>query len=109
VIFEFNGDEMVLVIIGVVRRVNPTMLKDDGDGVSVDFTPLAGKTNLSTDELLLMKLRTASEAGATQIDLAEPEARALGIALERLESLQTWPPDVLTMSRGIRSRLAAII
>ena len=30
-IFEFNGDEMVLVIIGVVRRVNPTMLKDDGD------------------------------------------------------------------------------
>ena len=61
-IFEFNGDEMVLVIIGVVRRVNPTMLKDDRDGVSVDFTPLAGETNLSTDELLLMKLRTASEA-----------------------------------------------
>ncbi len=108
-IFEINSDEMVLVIIGVVRRVNPTMLKNEPDGVSVDFTPLAGKKNLSTDEQLLMKLRTASESGATQIELAEPEARALGIALERLESLQAWPPDVLTMSRGIRARLAAIV
>lgn len=108
-IFEISGDEMVLVLIGVVRRVNPTMLKNDADGVSVDFTPLAGKRNLSTHEQLLMKLRTASESGATQIELEEPEARALGVALERLESLQTWPPDVLTMSRGIRTRLAAII
>jgi hypothetical protein len=109
VTFEFNGDEIVLIIIGVVRRVNPTMLKDDGDGFSVDFTPLAGKTKLSTDEQLLMKLRTASESGATQVELEEPEARALGIALERLELIQAWPADVLNMSRAIRARLAAIV
>ena len=107
--FEFNGDELVLIIIGLVRRVNPTMLKNDSAGFSVDFTPLAGKTKLSTDEQLLNKLRAASESGATQVELEEPEARSLGVALERLELIQAWPADVLNMSRAIRSRLASIV
>ena len=38
------------------------MLKAEGDGFTVDFTLMIGKEELSSDEQLLVKLRTAAEA-----------------------------------------------
>jgi hypothetical protein len=55
---ELSGDELLLVIIGIVRRINPAMLKAERDGFTVDFTPMEGKEELTSDEQLLMKLKT---------------------------------------------------
>jgi hypothetical protein len=54
---QFTGDEIVLAIIALVRAIDPRMLKSDADGFTVDFTPLEGKKDLSSDEHLLVKLR----------------------------------------------------
>lgn len=105
---DLNGDELVLIIIALVRRVNPTMLKVSGDGFDVDFTPLSGKSPLSAEEQLLIKLREASESNSTQLDLNTAEAQYLTLALQSLESLQSWPQDVITMSRTLRQRLNEI-
>ena len=57
---ELNGDELLLVIIGIVRRINPAMLKAEGDGFTVDFTPMIGKEELTSDEHLLVKIARGS-------------------------------------------------
>jgi hypothetical protein len=108
-VLELTGDELLLIIIGLVRRINPAMLKAEGDGFSVDFSPLAGKADLSSDEQLLVKLRTTAESEAVSIDLNASEARRLGNSLERLDTLQKWPADVLDMSRALRSKLSAVV
>ena len=106
--FELTSDELILAIIGLVRAVNPKMLVADGDGFTLDFTPLVGKEVLSSDEQILVKLRAAAEADSGSMDLDPVEARRIVATLERLETLQQWPADVLTMSRAIRARLVAI-
>jgi hypothetical protein len=108
-ILELSGDELLLVIVGLVRRTNPAMLKAEGDGFTVDFTPMIGKEELSSDEELLVKLRTAAEAGSAYLELDADEARRLDASLERLEKIQKWPMDVLDMSRGLRSKLSTIV
>jgi len=108
-ILEISGDEMLLIIMGLVRKINPAMLKAEGDGFSVDFSPLQGKTELSSDEMLLIKLRTVAESEASTLDIDAAEARQLGASLERLERLQSWPADVLSMSRALRSKLATVV
>src|ERR1039457_4781144 len=108
-ILELNSDEMLLVIISIVRKINPAMLKAEGDGFTVDFTPLQNKTELSSDEQLLVKLRAAAELEAPSVNLDGPEARQLGASLERLERLQKWPADVINMSRELRSNLSSVV
>jgi hypothetical protein len=101
-----TSDELVLTIIALVRRVNPTMLKMSAEGFDVDFTALAGKSPLSADEQLLIRLRESSESESApgQLDLNTAEAHSLSLSLERLEALQSWPQDVLDMSRTLRQR-----
>jgi hypothetical protein len=108
-ILELTSDELLLVIIGLVRKINPAMLKAEGDGFSVDFTPMLGKEEFSNDEELLIKLRTAAEAESASLELDADEARTLSMSLERLEKIQKWPADVLDMSRGLRSKLSTIV
>jgi hypothetical protein len=108
-ILELNSDEMLLVIIGIVRKINPAMLKAEGDGFTVDFTPLQNKSELSSDEQLLVKLRAASESESPSVNLDALEARRLGASLERLERLQKWPADVIDMSRELRSKLSTVV
>ncbi len=108
-ILELNSDELLIVIIGLVRRINPTMLKAEGDGFTVDFSPMVGKEELSSDEELLVKLRTAAESESPSLELDADEARRLSASLERLEKLQKWPADVLDMSRGLRSKLSTVV
>src|ERR1700733_7715929 len=106
---ELNGNELLLVIIGIVRRINPAMLKAEGDGFTVDFTPMIAKEELSSDERLLVKLRAAAEAENASLELDADEARTLRTALERLEKIQKWPADVLDMSRTLRSKLSTVV
>lgn len=106
---ELNSDELLIAIVGLVRRLNPAMLKADGDGFTVDFSPMMGKVELSSDEQLLVKLRTAAEAESSSVELEAEEASRLSASLERLEKLQKWPIDVLDMSRGLRSKLSTVV
>ena len=108
-ILELSGDELLLVIIGLVRKINPAMLKAEGDGFSVDFTPMIGKEMFSSDEELLIKLRTAAEAESASLEVDADEALTLSASLERLEKIQKWPVDVLDMSRALRSKLSTIV
>jgi hypothetical protein len=106
---ELNSDELLIVIIALVRRINPAMLKAEGDGFTVDFSPMMGKEELSSDEQLLVRLRTAAEAESASLELDADEASRLSASLERLEKLQKWPADVLDMSRGLRSKLSTVV
>src|ERR1700685_441957 len=106
---ELNSDELLLVIIGIFRRITPAMLKAEGDGFTVDFTPMIGKEELTSDEQLLVKLRTAAEAENASLELDAVEPRTLSAARERLEKIQKWPADVLDMSRALRSKLSSVV
>jgi len=108
-ILKLTSDELLLIIIGIVRVINPAMLRAEGDGFSVDFTPLVGKKELTSDELLLVKLRAAAESDAVTVELEASEAQRLGSSLERLETLQKWPADVVSMSRALRSKLSTVV
>jgi len=105
--FTFTGDELVLAIIAIVRRVNPRMLKSEADGFSVDFSLLAQKTNYRPDEQLLIKMREASESQASSLEFSPTEAELLASSLGLLEVVQAWPADVVQLSRNMRSRLIA--
>ena len=107
---EFSGDELILALVSLIRATNPAMLQQGPEGFTVDFESLEGKQVLSTDEELLLKFRTALESPAAassySLQLAPAEARQIALSLERVESLQPWPADVLRMSRELRVRLA---
>lgn len=105
--FDFTGDELVLAIIALVRRVNPRMLKSEADGFSVDFSLMASRSSYSPDEQLLLKLREASETQSLSIEFTGTEAESLAASLGLLEVLQAWPADVTSMSRAMRARLVA--
>ncbi len=125
---EFSSDELILALVSIVRAIDPSMLRQGAEGFEVDFQALDAKKEFSPDENLLLKLRAAlegsvgsvpspshltqsevepAEGAATHaLELAAGEARRLVETLERLESLQPWPADVLEMSRSLRARLA---
>jgi predicted ATPase len=102
---------LILTLIGLVRATNPAMLRQTSDGFTVDFESLQGKTELTDDERILNKLRIAFESPVAPgdsghtLELAAAEGERLAVTLERLEKLQSWPADVLTLSRGLRARL----
>jgi hypothetical protein len=108
-ILELSSDELLIIIIGLVRRINPAMLKAEGDGFTVDFSPMMGKEELSSDEQLLVKLRAAAEVESASLELDADETSLLSASLERLEKLQKWPADVSNMSRGLRSKLSTVV
>ncbi len=109
---RFNGDELILALVSLIRATNPAMLRQGPDGFTVDFEGFENKQPLSADDLLLLKFRAALEGGAEatayDLELAAAEGLRLAESLERLESLQQWSPDVLEMSRRLRLRLAGM-
>ncbi len=108
----FNGDELILALVSLIRATNPAMLRQGPDGFTVGFESLENKQSLSADDVLLLKLRAALEGGAEatayDLELAAAEGSRLAESLQRLESLQQWSPDVLEMSRKLRARLATV-
>lgn len=109
--FEFTSDELVLLLISLVQAVDPSRLRPEPDGITVDLEPLRFKKNLSPDELLLLKLRTAldtnSEENCFSLSLSPEESDRLVEAVRRLEALRDWPDDVRRMGRDLCARLAS--
>jgi hypothetical protein len=105
----FTHDELVLVMISLVRATHPSMLRQEGDGFTVDFAILDKKQTLDPDERLLFKVRAVLDSPADHesrmLHLDEDESRRMVSALSQLQRLQAWPADVLEMCRSIRSRL----
>jgi hypothetical protein len=99
----------------LVRATNPAMLKPGPDGFTVDFESLQGKKALTSDELLLTKLRVAMEpatdapAATPSLEIDATEGQRLASVLARLEKLQPWPADVLALSGALRKRLSAFL
>jgi len=108
----FTNDELILVLISLVRATHPRMLRPDGDGFSVDFEVLSKKEHLTADERLLLRMRAAmdvpGEPAELVLELESGEGPRLATVLARLEALQQWPADVLAMSRSLRARLAPL-
>lgn len=105
-------DELILTLVGLIRQVDPTLLRQGRDGFQVDFQAIERKEEHSEDERLLLKLRGAlegaGESGEYGLQLSWAEGRRLTDALERLERLQAWAPDVLAMSAALKSRLMGL-
>jgi hypothetical protein len=51
------------------------------------------------------KEEAAAAGDGVSVDISDAEARQIAGALAKLEQLQVWPEDVLTMSRALRARL----
>lgn len=109
---QFSGDELILALVSLIRAVNPAMLRQGPEGFTVDFESIENKQDLTADEQLLLRLRAALEspvaASEQGLELGGAEGRRLADTLARLESLQSWPPDVLEISHKLRERLAAV-
>lgn len=126
--FEFSSDELILALVSLVRAINPRMLRQGAEGFEVDFQALEAKKEFTADEVLLLRLRTVMQRPAASespspteehggpkdefrtylLTLAAAERRRLRETLEQLESLQSWPADVLELSRSLRTRLASL-
>jgi hypothetical protein len=107
----FTHDELILVMISLVRATHPSMLRQEADGFSVDFEPLDRKEVLDDDERLLFKVRATLdfpvEEPSRTLRLGDDESQRLLSALAQLQRIQAWPADVLEMCRRIRARLNA--
>ena len=107
----FTQDELILVMISLVRATHPSMLRQAADGFTVDFARLDKKSVLNDDERLLFKIRalldSPSEEPSRTITVDDQEGRRLIEALAQLQRLQAWPADVVGMCRSLRARLLA--
>ena len=105
----FTHDELILVMVSLVRATHPSMLRQESDGFTVDFQILDQKDALDDDERLLFKVRAVLDSPVDQqssvLQLDAGESRRLAAALAQLQRLQPWPADVLAMCRDIRARL----
>lgn len=107
----FTNDELILVMVGLVRATHPSMLRQEGDGFTVDFEILDRKKVLDDDERLLFKVRAVLDSpidGPSRVlQLDTGECRRIAATMEQLQRLQPWPADVLAMCRAVHARLAA--
>jgi len=105
----FTHDELILLMISLVRATHPSMLRQEGDGFTVDFAILDQKRVLDSDERLLFKVRAVLDSPAQDpsatMRLDDEEGRRMLAALAQLQRLQAWPADVLDMCRSLRARL----
>jgi hypothetical protein len=111
----FTGDEVILALVSLVRATRPGMLRQEADGFTVDFEAIARSKEPGKADRLLLKMGAAmqndrsadSAAKPISLELDASEARQIAEALEKLETLQAWPKDVMEMSRAMRMRLGA--
>ncbi|MCL6481359.1 MAG: hypothetical protein K6U02_06500 [Firmicutes bacterium] len=107
--FEFTVDELVLSLVSLIRVVDPALLQQGPDGVTLELEPLARKADLTSAERLLLKLRSALDEDRPQrscaVQLSFEEARLLEEALVQIEALRNWPADVRRLSAALRARL----
>jgi len=112
----FNTDELILTLVGLIRATDPRLLKTGARGIQLDFASIERKQQPTEDERLLLRLRSGLETAPSEdeagerhmVEVSWAEGRRLAEALERLESLQKWEPDVLAMSGSLRTRLMGL-
>lgn len=107
----FTHDELILVMVSLVRATHPSMLRQEADGFTVDFQKLDHKEVLEDDERLLFKVRAVLDSPVDEpsrvVQLDANESQRIAAALAQLQRLQPWPADVLEMCRVLRARLTA--
>ena len=107
----FTHDELILVMISLVRATHPSMLRQETDGFTVDFQVLDHKEVLDDDERLLFKIRAVLDSPVDEpsraVRLDANESQRIAAALAHLQRLQPWPADVLAMCQALRARLTA--
>jgi hypothetical protein len=105
----FTHDELILVMVSLVRATHPSMLRQETDGFAVDFEVLDHKQVLDDDERLLFKVRTVLDSPVDEpsriLRLDANESQRIAAALAQLQRLQPWPADVVAMCRALRARL----
>ncbi len=109
--YSVNSQELILLLISLIRATYPAMLKEQAEGFTVDFDTLEAKADsLTDDDRLLLKFRDAlgadPEGDSYQLALTAEETARLVTTLTQLESLHAWAPEVLEMSKSLRQRLA---
>ena len=108
--YSVNSQELILLLISLIRATYPAMLRKQGEGFSVDFDALEVKSDcLTEDDRLLLKFRDVVGANPDeevyQLALTAEETARLVATLRHLESLHAWAPDILKMSESLRQRL----
>ena len=107
----FTHDELILVMVSLVRATHPSMLRQEADGFTVDFQILDCQEVLHDDERLLLKVRAVLDSAGDEpsrvLQLEANESQRIVSALTQLQRLQPWPADVLAMCRTLCARLAA--
>jgi hypothetical protein len=112
--FTFAHDELVLILIALVRATHPSMLRQESDGFSFDFQILDSKKVLDDDEKLIFKIRALldsatqaeNEQPSRDVSLSPDESRRVALGIAHLQRLQPWPLDVVNLCRNITSRLS---
>ena len=66
---QFTVDELILTLVGLIREVDPTLLRQGRNGFQVDFQTIERKEQHSEDERLLLKLRGALEGAGESGEL----------------------------------------
>ncbi len=109
--YSVNSQELILILISLIRATYPGMLRKQGEGFSVDFDALETKTgSLTNDDRLLLKFRDVlgmdPDGETYQLPLTAEETARLVVTLGQLETLHAWAPEILEMSQSLRQRLA---
>ncbi len=109
--YSVNSQELILLLISLIRATHPTMLRKQGEGFSVAFDALEAKADsLTDDDRLLLKFRDAlgvdPEGETYELALTAEETARLVATLSQLEALHPWAPEVLELSKSLRQRLA---
>ncbi len=108
---ECSGDELVLAMLSLIQMANPRLLRSSPEGFSVDLGPLQGKPALTAEEELIVRLHdwfaAAEEGRKIAVELSQADIGRVTVALEVLELRGKLPPDVVALSRSLRTSLAS--
>ena len=101
-----------MALLSVIQVTSPALLCAGPDGYTVDLTPLEKKPQLTSDEILVVRLHEVFAAGGDSagpyaVELSVTEAARLGESLHTLARAREWPPDVQRMNNDLRARLHA--
>ncbi len=98
-------------MLSLIQMANPRLLRSSPEGFSVDLGPLQGKPALTAEEELIVRLHdwfaAAEEGRKIAVELSQADIGRVTVALEVLELRGKLPPDVVALSRSLRTSLAS--
>ena len=88
-------DELVLVMISLVRATHPAMLRQEADGLSVDFKLLNKKKTLNEEESFLFKVRATLGSPVQKLSrtlqVDHDESRRMFFCIDRAAAASSVP------------------